>query len=537
MQWEQEDRLSADMVARVVARKVAEAARPGGRPLAEVINESLYHERERLARQGDGSGVVSSDSLFLAAIRKELPRAGRAQEILLLTRIVERYAREIGGHFNPLVYGLATRAIPVGLSVVLSGLSPLRALRNPESLVRLSHQVTLVGDREWLGRLASRGTLVFAPTHSSNLDSVVMGYALYRMGLPPVAYGASIHLFNNPIIGLFMRNVGAFAVDRRKTDPLYRESLKEFATLTLESGRHGLFFPGGGRSRSNRVETRLKLGLLGTPLSAFYNALAAGRPSRIFVVPCTISYPLVLEASTLIDDYFQEAGRARYIIEDDEFSQVRRWLDFINALAALEQQVVVTFANPLDPFGNDVDFEGRSLDPRGRIIEPERYLLSRGTLREDRERDAEYTRDLAHRLSASFHAHSVVFPTHVLARAALRVLVRRFPQLDLYRLLRTLTPDTPLQLPEVESETVALLDRLQQLEADGRIRLAPRTRTGSGQLIHEALRSFGSYHIRPVVERQGSRLTIGDANLLVYYSNRLDGYGLAGDSSLTEVPE
>ena len=40
-------------------------------------------------------------------------------------------------------------------------------------------------------------------------------------------------------------------------------------------------------------------------------------PRRIYIVPVTINYRLVLEAETLIADYLAEAGKHRYIITDD----------------------------------------------------------------------------------------------------------------------------------------------------------------------------------------------------------------------------
>ncbi len=50
--------------------------------------------------------------------------------------------------------------------------------------------------------------------------------------------------------------------------------------------------------------------------------------------------------------------------------------------------------------------------------------------------------------------------------------------------------------------------------------------------MRAALRSFGTYHTRPVVERRGVRLHVMDPKLLFYYRNRLDGYGLRGAPSL-----
>ncbi len=75
-------------------------------------------------------------------------------------------------------------------------------------------------------------------------------------------------------------------------------------------------------------------------------------------MPATINYALVLEAETLIEDHLKEKGKARYIIEDDEFSRVDRWVAFFRKLTALESACVVRFGEPLDPFGNEIDDEG-----------------------------------------------------------------------------------------------------------------------------------------------------------------------------------
>ena len=40
----------------------------------------------------------------------------------------------------------------------------------------------------------------------------------------------------------------------------------------------------------------------------------------MFIVPATLSFQLVLEAETLIDDFLKEVGKSRYIITDDEFA-------------------------------------------------------------------------------------------------------------------------------------------------------------------------------------------------------------------------
>jgi glycerol-3-phosphate O-acyltransferase len=394
--------------------------------------------------------------------------------------------------------------------------------------------VRVAGDVHALARLHERGTLVIAPTHSSNLDSLAIGFAVAQLGLPPLTYGAALNLFDNPLIGRFMYNLGAYTVDRRKQDPLYKRTLKEFATVSIEFGHDNLYFPSGTRSRSGALERRLKKGLLGCSLAAYRNNLVQRREKPgVFVVPCTISYPLVLEAATLIDDWLAEAGKARYIIVDDEFSRWERWRDYLRGLLSLDLDIHIRFGQPLDSLGNPVDEEGVSHDPRGRAIDPAGYLEVDGKLAEDPVRDAEYTRELERRLVVEYRRENVIHSTHVLAFACFELLRRRKPDLDLYRLLGSIGVEQSLALPEVEDELLPLLAELREAARADRIRLSEVVANADlGDFMRAALRNFGTYHHRPVVERRGIRLHVGDAKLLFYYRNRLDGYGMRGAPTL-----
>ena len=71
---------------------------------------------------------------------------------------------------------------------------------------------------------------------SGVFGALIMGLIIYKIGLPPVTYGAGLNLFSNPLLGFFLRHLGAYTVDRLKTAPIYRELLKEYTTLTLEFG-------------------------------------------------------------------------------------------------------------------------------------------------------------------------------------------------------------------------------------------------------------------------------------------------------------
>jgi glycerol-3-phosphate O-acyltransferase len=302
MRPEDRERIQVEVVSRVVERCTEEARTSSADHLDLLIQDTLYHERRRLEREPRDH--ARAELAFYDRIQHRLRHASQADLRDLVTAISRHFVREVVGNFDERVYKLSTRLIPSGLQALLTATSVLRLLSPRDGHGSLAEHLRVEGEIEHARRLLDHGTLMVVPTHLSNLDSVVMGYVAFLIGLPPLCYGAGLNLFTNPLISFFMRNLGAYKVDRKKSCVLYKEVLKEYATCSLEMGYHNLFFPGGTRSRSGAVEQKLKLGLLGTGVRAYARNLQAGklRPA-IYVVPCTISYMLVLEAETLIEDH------------------------------------------------------------------------------------------------------------------------------------------------------------------------------------------------------------------------------------------
>lgn len=524
------EEIAAEVIRRVTARALGHA---DGLALEEIVHETIYTEQLRLSHGVDDAQRAEHDRQFVGWLRHELSRSDEAVRRSLIEAIVDRYTREITGHFDPRVYSVATRAVPTALGALFHGLAPSTLLEH-RHVFEVDDRVLIEGELGALASLVRLGTVILAPTHVSNLDSILLGHAVHRLGLPPVAYGAGLNLFSSALVGFFMRNLGAYTVDRKKNDPLYRATLKEYTTVLLERGQHTLFFPGGTRSRSGAVETHLKKGLLGTSVVAFRHALEARSPRpRVFVVPCTLTYPLVLEASSLVDEFLRAEGGAHYVDVHDEFDKPRRWVDFVGGLLELDLRIHLRVGKALDPVGNDVDELGRSHDRRGREVDPAGYLTARGAFVEDDARDAEYTRTLSDRLVERYRRDTVALPTSALAFAVFDRLRRDFDQPDLFRFLRAMGPDKGLALDLVRSDLQRLLAELAEREASGRLRLEPGLASRDPDLVmHQALATFRTYHPKPVLERRANRIVVGDPNLLFYYRNRLDGHGLLGSPSM-----
>ena len=449
-----------------------------------------------------------------------------------LQALIGDYANDVAGGFNKQVYTVASRVVPPALSLLLTPESPLRLpfqMLQPHKLLEaLAERLQVHGPLDHLRNLARVRTMVCMHTHLSNLDSPAMGYALQAAGLPPTTYGAGKNLFTNPILGFFMRNCGAYRVDRRIRHELYKDVLKTYSQVILERGYHSMFFPGGTRSRSGRIEGRIKLGLLGTALTATVEGykrqagVSKGAPVRpIFIVPVTINQQLVLEAETLIADYLKETGKARFIIEDDESAQWRRVVDFMRSTMTHTGAIVIRFGEPMDVLGHPLSETCESIGPHGQPVDLARYFWVNGKPQAVAQRDGEYMQQTAASLSRAYRKETVLMPTHLLASVLWRRLGQALPGLDLYRRLRQ-----PIDLHVPHSELVADIERLQTHLRHKRHYLGPRADGTPEQVIEAGLAAFASYHTEPAALRTPSQaVTIGDRQLLYYYQNRVESLG------------
>jgi len=486
--------------------------------LEMALNDAAFHEIRRLEKQRDDE---ARDKLgYWRSMIRRIGKMDDSEQRRVLHTIVTNMTRDVAGNFDPRVYRFARKAVPR----LIGGVMEPRRLTS--EILRggqdsLEQILRVEGDLEHLQHLQNEGTLVFVPTHSSNLDSIVLAQALELAGLPPVVYGAGKNLFTNPIISFFMHNLGAYRVDRRIRVSLYKDVLKLYSQVMIERGYHSLFFPGGTRSRSGMIERRLKLGLLGSAVEASTTNRVRRVDRPVWFVPTTINYALVLEAETLIKDWLTEEGQGRYIIEDDEFSQIDRWFAFFRKMVGMRGACIIRFGEPIDPFGNLVDPRGESLTPTGRVIDARGYVEHRGKAVIDTARDAAYTRELGEVLGQRFEEDTVLMSTQVVAHVLFRDLVKATPGMDLFARLR-LRNEIGVDCERLYRELGDARDRLQALEIEGRVRTSDVVKEDSPEeLLDRALSFWNGYHDSAAASRQGDRVIIGDPSLLLYYQNRL----------------
>jgi len=524
-----------DIIREVVRRLVDEYAQDRV-SLEYALNEVAFHETNRLENQRDEE--AKQELGYWRGLLRRIARMSDDAKRDALRGISQRMARDIAGNFDPRVYDLATRVTPKLLTGVMrpaSLPSEIASLGAPA----IDEMLRAEGELELLRRLEKIGTLVYVPTHSSNLDSIALGYSLMRNDLAPVVYGAGKNLFTNPIISFFMHNLGAYRVDRRVRARLYKDALKTYSCVMIERGYHSLFFPGGTRSRSGMIERRLKLGLAGTAIEAFARNQVFGIDRPVWFVPVTINYGLVMEGESLIEDHLKLTGEARYIIEDDEFSQIDRWVTFFRKLVGTQGACVIRYGRPVDCFGNTVDDEGRSVAPGSTVVDPGTYVWRNGAPVLDARRDAAYTRELSDTLLEAYKRETVLMTTQLTAHVLFRRLVRETPGVDLFGRLR-FRGEIRMSREELIADLGATRDRARQLEEAGQVRLSRSLRKLSpSELIDRVIAVWDGYHTRSVARQVGPDIVAEDPTLLLYYQNRcLDwAHELAGDEDAEAAHE
>lgn len=504
--------------------------------LKDELARTLYTERMRLT-QTPWKADAPDEKDFWSNVKKDMVRINAGHENPhafghedLIQRIVRRYAEEIAGVFDVKAYNFAKTVTTTIFSRLLNASQGKGVERFFDTRHNLHDKIHLVGEIDHIRELAKRGTVVVVPTHSSNLDSMLIGWAIQSIGLPPVLYGAGLNLFGIKILAWFMNRLGAYKVDRRKKNMLYLETLKMYSELSLRRGCNGLFFPGGTRSRSGMVEKRLKLGLLGTALQAQrMNYVEHGEEAKkLFVVPVTINYNFVLEAQSLIDEHLKRSGQELYYVENDDFSTSAKMLKFIYNFFTASSEIAVRFGTPMDLFGNRLDEEGRSFDPQGNEVDIKKYFYSNGEIIKDLQRDAEYTRMLGEKIVEHFHRETLIFSSQVLAFAAFRIIESRYSKMDLYGLMRLPSEDLvikPKQLMDAVDKVVA---QLRFLAEKGEVQLEKEVATDNlSAIIKKGMANLGIYHAKlPLMKNEEGDFQSQDIKLLYFYHNRLEGYEL-----------
>jgi glycerol-3-phosphate O-acyltransferase len=149
--------------------------------------------------------------------------------------------------------------------------------------------------------LTQRHPVVFLPSHKSNLDHLVLQYALHENGHPPNHTAGGINMNFFPV-GPLIRRSGLFFIRRTfKDDPVYKLVLRQYIEYLIEKRFSLEWYIEGGRSRSGKMLPP-RLGMLAYVVDAFRQ----GRAEDVYLIPTAITYDQIQD----VGDYVAESRGA-----------------------------------------------------------------------------------------------------------------------------------------------------------------------------------------------------------------------------------
>jgi glycerol-3-phosphate O-acyltransferase len=267
---------------------------------------------------------ILSRAAFRGGIAQLAREIGKPERRVL--NQASRYLREIAATHSPYVIDLVARGIHL--------------------LYTRGYGEALHYDREQLENifaLSQRCPIVFLPSHKSNLDHLVLQYAIHENGHPPNHTAGGINMNFFPI-GPIVRRSGVFFIRRSfKDNPIYKFVLRQYIDYLVEKRFSLEWYIEGGRSRSGKLLPP-RFGMLAYVVDAFRR----GKSDDVYLVPVSIAYDQIED----VGDYVAEQrGAAK---ETESFGWFIR---FVRKLQRRYGDIHIRFGEPislastLDPAG------------------------------------------------------------------------------------------------------------------------------------------------------------------------------------------
>src|SRR5581483_5705767 len=232
--------------------------------------------------------LVREDIVARPAFRGGVARIARAlgQPEATVAKQADRYLREIAATHSPYVMDLVGHLIRW-------------MYRQGYSELEYDHAAL-----ERIAALGQRHPIVFLPSHKSNLDHLVLQYALHENGLPPTHTAGGINMNFFPV-GALIRRTGVFFIRRSfKDNEVYKFVLRQYVDYLIEKRFSLEWYVEGTRSRSGKLMPP-RFGLLAYVVDAFRR----GKSEDVHLIPVSIAYDQISDVSGYAAE--QRGGKKR----------------------------------------------------------------------------------------------------------------------------------------------------------------------------------------------------------------------------------
>lgn len=489
--------------------------------LPEIINSSVTTET-KLIKIEKNRKIKRRKLQFIRKTKIKL-RENNVNHKIIIEDFIRHYLKEINANFRLSLFPILEFILPIVLNFLFYTITLLQFFKNFLGQAIIRKKIIIRGNKNLIRSLDKKGALVFVPTHVSHIDSLVVAYALLKLKVKPPIWGAGLNLFTNFFLSFLMNSVGCYKIDRRKKNILYLETLKEYSTYQISKKQNSLFYPGGTRSRTGGLETKLKLGLLGTVTKAFLGKVKENKEqSEIYIVPITLSYSVVPEAECLsYENFFGKIKHKRMLRFLQRrlskiYLEIRRYYN----LMRLNSHVYCTFGDPIDPLGNNVNTEGVSIDSAGVPVDFKKPIDLN-----DLSQAKKLTIQLGEVISNNYFALSTVIPTQIFLYAIVEYITLNNPGLSDAELVRLNNDDNIVTKLQLKIRIKRIIKKLKEIQKTKGIALDPIIEIENvDKIIELGIDTYTKeYNAKPITIN-GDYVVPNKIPLIWYYSDRIRAY-------------
>jgi len=134
---------------------------------------------------------------------------------------------------------------------------------------------------------------------------------------------------------------------------------------------------------------------------------------------------------------------------------------------------------------------------------------------------------LSQRIVSEYYRINRVFASHLVAFVAFELWQKKYPNLDLFGLLRLPEEDQELRYEEFRAACKRVRRQIYVLKNENKIYHATHLKGNIDLVIRHGLDNVGIFHLkRPLLVNKEGNIITKDFSTLYYYHNRLAGYDL-----------
>ena len=161
----------------------------------ELLEKTIYLEKLR-SKNNPWKVDPADDKSYWKDLEREIKEAKTYDDkeerlVAIVNRIINRYNEEIVGNFKKKTFKFSRNFLHALFKRLLNPATFKGQKRLWGNRSQTRQKIKLHGYVDELRSIFTKGTVVIVPTHFSNIDSILIGYALDAVvGVPASSYGA-----------------------------------------------------------------------------------------------------------------------------------------------------------------------------------------------------------------------------------------------------------------------------------------------------------------------------------------------------------